>query len=80
MPALLDPCDLNCESNNPAIAKPSGTCDNINNSYSDSKLTKTVPEGKRIDHILFKVSSIWEVSCPDHTPYKKYEIKFLNTC
>ncbi|KPJ00955.1 Putative neutral sphingomyelinase [Papilio xuthus] len=60
LPALLDPYVMKCEGNDPAIAKASGTCDNINNSYSDAKMTKTAPEGKRIDHILFKLNNSWE--------------------
>ncbi|XP_023938168.2 putative neutral sphingomyelinase [Bicyclus anynana] len=53
LPQLVDPCILS-RCNNVA-EKPAGTCDNINNSYSDPKLVKTCPEGKRIDHILFNV-------------------------
>lgn len=59
--SLLDPFDMKCEGSNAAISKASGTCDNANNSYSDAKLTKSCPEGKRIDHILFNVNNSWEV-------------------
>ncbi|XP_068627781.1 putative neutral sphingomyelinase [Battus philenor] len=60
LPSLMDPYVMKCEGSNPSIGKPSGTCDNANNSYSDTKLAKSAPEGKRIDHILFKLSSLWE--------------------
>lgn len=43
------------------MGKPSGTSDNVNNSYSDTKLAEKCPEGKRIDHILYNVSADWEV-------------------
>ncbi|KAJ0179484.1 hypothetical protein K1T71_005196 [Dendrolimus kikuchii] len=62
IPSLIDPYDLKCESSNPLMRKPSGTSDNVNNSYSDSKLAKSCPEGKRIDHILYNVSAKWEAS------------------
>ncbi|XP_045763706.1 putative neutral sphingomyelinase [Maniola jurtina] len=53
LPSLVDPCILShCKD---GAVKPAGTCDNINNSYSDPELVKTCPEGKRIDHILFNV-------------------------
>ncbi|CAK1578595.1 unnamed protein product [Parnassius mnemosyne] len=60
LPALLDPFVMKCEGSNPAFAKPSGTSHNANNSYSDSRTVKNCPEGKRIDHILFKVNPEWE--------------------
>ncbi|XP_041972796.1 putative neutral sphingomyelinase [Aricia agestis] len=37
-----------------------GTCDNINNSYSDPKMVKVNPGGKRIDHILYNLNPSWE--------------------
>ncbi|XP_026491372.2 putative neutral sphingomyelinase [Vanessa tameamea] len=55
VPALIDPCGFESIINK-NIEKLSGTCDNINNSYSDPKLVKVCPEGKRIDHILFHVN------------------------
>lgn len=58
---LIDPCSLECK-NNDSIDKLSGTCDNINNSYSDPKLVKVCPQGKRIDHILFHVNPTLEVN------------------
>ncbi|XP_026765111.2 putative neutral sphingomyelinase [Galleria mellonella] len=60
LPQLLDPFDMKCERSNPAIQNPSGTCDAANNSYSNQKLIKDAPEGKRIDHILFHVNSALE--------------------
>ncbi|XP_059061918.1 putative neutral sphingomyelinase [Achroia grisella] len=60
LPQLLDPFDMKCEGSNPAINKPSGTCDVANNSYSNQKQIKECPEGKRIDHILFHVNSALE--------------------
>ncbi|XP_053599565.1 putative neutral sphingomyelinase [Plodia interpunctella] len=62
LPQLLDPFDLKCEESNPTVRKATGTCDNANNSYSDKKMVKTAPEGKRIDHILFHVNSNVEAS------------------
>lgn len=59
VPMLIDPCSLECK-NNDSIDKLSGTCDNINNSYSDPKLVKVCPQGKRIDHILFHVNPTLE--------------------
>ncbi|XP_046978892.1 putative neutral sphingomyelinase [Vanessa cardui] len=58
LPALIDPCSESIVHKN--IEKPPGTCDNINNSYSDPKLVKVCPEGKRIDHILYHVNSSLE--------------------
>ncbi|XP_030026289.1 putative neutral sphingomyelinase [Manduca sexta] len=59
LPSLVDPYDMKCE-DTPGKLKASGTCDNANNSYSDQKLASKLPEGKRIDHILFHVNSSWE--------------------
>lgn len=59
--SLMDPFDMKCEATNPSVKKELGTCDTANNSYSDSKNTKLSPEGKRIDHILFKTKDNWEV-------------------
>ncbi|XP_072941862.1 putative neutral sphingomyelinase [Epargyreus clarus] len=60
LPSLLDPYSLDYVLNDPKIPKPTGTCDSINNSYSDPKLAKLCPEGKRIDHILFHVNPSYE--------------------
>ncbi|XP_063823205.1 putative neutral sphingomyelinase [Ostrinia nubilalis] len=60
LPSLVDPFDLECEGSDPKVRKPSGTCDNANNSYTAQKLAEASPEGKRIDHILFHVSPSWE--------------------
>ncbi|RVE48954.1 hypothetical protein evm_006416 [Chilo suppressalis] len=60
LPSLIDPFDLPCEGTNPTIRKPSGTSETANNSYTDKKQAETLPEGKRIDHILFHVSPSWE--------------------
>ncbi|XP_026326469.1 putative neutral sphingomyelinase [Hyposmocoma kahamanoa] len=60
--SLMDPFDMKCEATDPSIKKELGTCDTANNSYSDSKNTKLSPEGKRIDHILFKTKDNWEVN------------------
>ncbi|XP_049888179.1 putative neutral sphingomyelinase [Pectinophora gossypiella] len=62
IPSLLDPFDLKSEQINPMIRKPSGTSDNINNSYSDPKMVRSTPEGKRIDHILFRADTPWKAS------------------
>lgn len=59
LPSLLDPYTL--LGDHDQFAKQIGTSDNINNSYSDQKLVKLCPEGKRIDHILFNVDSKYEV-------------------
>ncbi|XP_032512196.1 putative neutral sphingomyelinase [Danaus plexippus] len=58
LPSLLDPYTL--LGDHDQFAKQIGTSDNINNSYSDQKLVKLCPEGKRIDHILFNVDSKYE--------------------
>ncbi|KAL4703310.1 hypothetical protein ACJJTC_006673 [Scirpophaga incertulas] len=60
IPSLFDPFDLHCQKANPNIKAPSGTCDNANNSYTDLKQAERTPEGKRIDHILFHVNSLWQ--------------------
>lgn len=57
IPALLDPFELEHENTNPDIARACGTSDNENNSYASSKEVKKLPEGKRIDHILFRTDS-----------------------
>lgn len=58
---LDDPYDsFEASKNITTITKPSGTCDNANNSYSDPKQVKICPEGKRIDHILYKLSPSWK--------------------
>lgn len=63
MPSLEDPYDSYVAPKDLGqVGKPSGTCDNVNNSYSDSKQVKTCPDGKRIDHILYKLDPSWEVS------------------
>ncbi|CAH0721530.1 unnamed protein product, partial [Brenthis ino] len=54
LPALIDPGSLDHIAKN--FNKIPGTCNNINNSYSDAKLVKSCPEGRRIDHILFHVN------------------------
>lgn len=59
LPALIDPGSLDHIAKN--VNKIPGTCDNINNSYSDPKSVKSCPEGKRIDHILFHVNPSLEV-------------------
>lgn len=61
LPSLVDPFDLVCEETDPKVSKPSGTCDNANNSYTDPKVAQASPDGKRIDHILFHVSPSWRV-------------------
>jgi hypothetical protein len=58
----LDPFDLQCIGTDPNIGKPSGTSETANNSYTDQKQGKVAPEGKRIDHVLFQVSPLWQVS------------------
>ncbi|KAI5645139.1 endonuclease/Exonuclease/phosphatase family domain-containing protein [Phthorimaea operculella] len=55
LPSLLDPFDLQCAHTNAAVRPAAGTCDNANNSYSDPKMAAKLPDGKRIDHILFRV-------------------------
>ncbi|KAJ2950460.1 hypothetical protein O0L34_g8703 [Tuta absoluta] len=55
LPSLLDPFALHCEHTNATIRPAAGTCDNINNSYSDHKIAAKAPDGKRIDHIFYRV-------------------------
>lgn len=57
----MDPWDKDFVSKSPANMKPPGTCDGATNSYSDPKQVKICPEGKRIDHILYKLNPAWEV-------------------
>ncbi|CAF4854700.1 unnamed protein product [Pieris macdunnoughi] len=79
MANLLDPCDVESIGDTAKMIKALGTCDNINNSYSNPKMTKTCPEGKRIDHILFNVNSGWEAEVislknplPDRVPGEEF--------
>lgn len=60
LPPLVDPYDKvgDLELKN---SKALGTSDSANNSYADPKQVKICPEGKRIDHILYKVNPAWEV-------------------
>ncbi|GBP67242.1 Putative neutral sphingomyelinase [Eumeta japonica] len=53
IPSLLDPFDVECIGTDASVTKASGTSDNANNSYTDTKQAKNDPEGKRIDHILY---------------------------
>lgn len=70
LPSLIDPCSLHHISNK--SDKILGTCDIINNSYSDPKLVKTCPEGKRIDHILFHTKPDLEVRIIYKSKHVKY--------
>lgn len=79
LPSLIDPYDVKGEGTDPSISSPSGTCDNANNSYSDSKQVKSTPEGKRIDHILYHVSPDWKANVvnfgnplPDRVPGQNF--------
>lgn len=46
----------------PNSASHIGTNESANNSYTDSKLARTRPEGKRIDYILYLDSNAVKVS------------------
>lgn len=62
MPSLVDPFDLPCDQSNPDITVATGTSDNANNSYANLKEVKKLPDGKRIDHILFRTNSKIQVN------------------
>ncbi|XP_038213597.1 putative neutral sphingomyelinase [Zerene cesonia] len=65
IPSLIDPASVGPSGDGPTLIKAIGTCDNINNSYSNPKIAKACPEGKRIDHILYHVDPAWEAEVID---------------
>ncbi|CAH0669212.1 unnamed protein product [Spodoptera exigua] len=74
LPPLVDPF-----TEDPTKPKTFGTCDSANNSYSDPNQVKICPEGKRIDHILYKLNPAWEAEVikfgnplPDRVPGKDF--------
>ncbi|CAB3228620.1 unnamed protein product [Arctia plantaginis] len=80
LPSLEDPFDsFVVPKDLRKVARPSGTSDNVNNSYSDVKQVKSCPDGKRIDHILYKLDPSWEAEItsfgnplPDRVPEKEF--------
>ncbi|XP_075972225.1 neutral sphingomyelinase [Anticarsia gemmatalis] len=86
LPPLEDPYDNFDEPKNPStVTKPTGTCDNANNSYSDPKQVKICPDGKRIDHILYKLSPSLEAEVtsfgnplPDKVPNQEFSFSDHN--
>ncbi|KAJ8725166.1 hypothetical protein PYW07_016124 [Mythimna separata] len=61
LPPLTDPIDKDLDLRDPAKVKSLGTSDSADNSYADPRQVKICPEGKRIDHILYKLGPAWEV-------------------
>ncbi|XP_026747376.1 putative neutral sphingomyelinase [Trichoplusia ni] len=79
LPKLIDPFCIEHKQIDFNNLNQVGTSDNANNSYSDPRLCKTNPEGKRIDHILYKVNAAWEAEVvnlgnplPTRVPNKEF--------
>ncbi|XP_047023751.1 putative neutral sphingomyelinase [Helicoverpa zea] len=79
LPPLVDPYDKYPLLKDPANPNTMGTSETANNSYTDPKTAKIAPEGKRIDHILYKLNPAWEAEVihfghplPDKVPGKDF--------